>query len=147
MPDYPAEIRKAAADAVFSLNIHGSALKGMDTRQEAEAIAAAVLDAVARQLGDHVAGKIAAHRDEWAAGKPGAGTRGWRWHLGVAARVASRAFLTEDDLRRIAARELAAGNYAACPAPEDNDAARLTEGSTLTATAGQPKAGNDRKGR
>lgn len=76
MADYPPEIRSAAADAMFALNIHGSAFRGLDTRQEAQAIAAAVLDAMSAKGAE----------PQWRAGRPpahgyylGAWRRGARW--------------------------------------------------------------------
>lgn len=129
MPEYPDAIRRLAAGAVFSLNIHGPVLKGLDTRQEAEVIAAAVLDSVAEQIGEACAREILAHMEAAepvlrVAPRGAALTRRnvRRLHYQAAARVAARAFLAEEDVKRMAAEAFARGDYVACPAPEDDDA-------------------------
>lgn len=121
MPDFPPEVIQRAAEVryrQYDSEFNASHLSWQDFAGEAREI----LDAVAEQLGQVCASKILAHME---AGGPqparGAGARSrygaWRRHFNAAARVAARAFLTDDDMRRIAARELAAGNFAACPVP------------------------------
>jgi|SRR5579871_1009568 len=74
-----------------------------------------ILDAVAEDLGQVVAGKIRAHMEDQGPSEVSKVARSrWRRHFGTAARVAAFAFLTDDDKRAIAARELAAGNAIPC---------------------------------
>ena len=110
MADYPQAIYDKATAALLSLH---------DLHPDwAATLARAALEAVAADLGEHAAGKIAAHRDAYGP-QDGARLSGWRRHFGIAARIAARAFLTEDDLKQLAAEALARGDYMACDIPED----------------------------
>jgi hypothetical protein len=123
MPDFPPEILAKAAEALTSLH-------DLD-RDWSLILAQAALDSVAEDLGNHVAGLILAHMEKNGAPKRatlkgGAAVRRLmrRQHFGTAARIAARAFLTDEDTLRQAARALASGQYLACsgpevPAPED----------------------------
>jgi hypothetical protein len=115
MPDYPPEVYRKAAEAVEP----GGSRAG-------EAIARAVLDAVAADLGNAVAEKIlaclTAGADPDKIRPPrvhDTSARTLRRHYLAAARIAAFAFLTEDDKLRLAAEALAAGQFVACPAPDD----------------------------
>ena len=117
MPDFSPEIIRKAADAIEP-----------GGGRAAEAFASAALDAVAAELGEVVAQKILAHME--ASGPPmrvklkgDAAVRRLmrRQHFGTAARIASRAFLTEQDTLRQVAAALERGDYVACQAPEDGD--------------------------
>lgn len=124
MPAYPPEIYRKAAEAVerelmsdISYDMH------LDSE---EAIARAVLDAVAADLGNAVAEKILARMEANGPGmhvklKGDAAVRRLmrRQHFATAARIAARAFLTEEDTLRQVAEAVARGDYVACPAPED----------------------------
>ena len=80
-----------------------------------------LLEAAAPHLAEHVAAKIHAHRDAHGP-TAGAGRLTWRRHLGIAARVAAAAFMTDDDRKREAAQAIARGDYVVCnPTPEGND--------------------------
>ena len=83
-------------------------------------IARAVLNAAAEPLGEFVAGKIGQHRDRYMTAYADGRAGTWRRYFGIAANVAASAFLTEDDKRRIAARELAADDFVACLSPEED---------------------------
>jgi hypothetical protein len=83
--------------------------------------ARAILDAAAADLGEHAAARILAHMEgHGPPGGHGSASRllAWRRHFSAAARVASRAFLTEDDEKRLAAEAIARGDYAVCDTPE-----------------------------
>jgi hypothetical protein len=126
MPDYPPAALRAAADA-----IERELLSGTDyvmAQDSDEALARVALDAAMPFLGEHAAAKILAHMEAHGprpgsrtGGKPAgdAARRAWRRHLGIAARIAARAFLTEEDEKRIAAAALARGDYVACELPEE----------------------------
>jgi hypothetical protein len=87
----------------------------------AEAVAR-VLEVAAPHLEEHVAQKILAHMEAHGPKLlPGANAdiynrprRTWRRHFGIAARIAAKAFSTEDELMAAAAAALAAGQYVAC---------------------------------
>jgi hypothetical protein len=124
MPAYPESVIRKAAEA--ALRRHKSEHPHSHLRwQDFASEVTAVLDAVAEDLGQHAAGKILAHMEAHGPSPEAPGVtrhevlrRAWRRHFGTAARVAAFAFLSEDDLKAIAARELAAGNFVACQAPE-----------------------------
>ena len=119
MPDYPQAVVDATAQAI------GNA---MITRQSAEAIARAALDAAAPLLAESVAEKILAHMEGFGPKRPagalepviyvGRDYRTWRRHFGIAARIAAGAFTTREESLRMAAEAIARGDFAACPAPE-----------------------------
>ena len=87
-----------------------------------EALARVALEAAAPVLAEAVARKILAHmeaRGPHDAGFAGASLRrAWRRHFQIAARVASFAFSTEDDIKRLAAEAIARGDFAVCAVPE-----------------------------
>ncbi|HEY6493292.1 MAG TPA: hypothetical protein VIZ43_08470 [Trebonia sp.] len=120
MADFAPEIYRKAAAAIERELMAGTYY---DTHVESEeALARAALDAVAADLGEYVAVKILAHMEAHGPATEGAEwTRRYRRDFGTAARVAAFAFLTEDDKLRMAAAALAAGDFIACPAPEDGD--------------------------
>ena len=111
MPDYPQAIYDKATAAVI-LAFTGPCPDGIITADLAASLAKAVLDAIATDLGDYAAGKIAAHRDACGP-RDGARLSGWGRHFGIAVRVAAGAFLTEDDLKRLAAEAIMRGDYMA----------------------------------
>jgi hypothetical protein len=112
VPSYPDSIYRKAAEAAER------ELFSPESVSDSMTVARAVLDAVAEDLGQHAAAKILRHADEHEP-KPGSPAYlAWHQRFGTAARVAAFAFLTDDDKIAIAARELAAGNFVACPAPE-----------------------------
>lgn len=118
MPDYPATVYSVAADAIERHVMSG---KDYDNPMDSVSdLARAALDAVAEQLGEHCASKLRAHADDHGRHVGPA----WRRYFGIAARVASRAFLTEADLKRLAVEALARGDYAVCQVTEDGDDAR-----------------------
>lgn len=128
MPDYPDSVYRLAAEAIerelMSDHDYGT---HMDSD---EALARAALDAVAAELGEVCAAKITEHMEAHGPGphvrlpKRAAVARQMRrLHFNTAAQVASRAFLTEDDLKRLAAEALAAGQFSWCPSPEGDDGA------------------------
>lgn len=84
-----------------------------------ERVIRAALEDAAPILAEHVAQKILAHRDAHEP-KDGPTRRRWRRYLGIAARVASLAFSTEDDIKREAAQAIANGNFAGCFTREDD---------------------------
>jgi hypothetical protein len=124
VPDYPAAIIRLAAEAV-----ERELMSGIDYSEHLdseEAIARAVLDAVAADLGNAVAAKILAHMEASGPsvrvklrGDAAMKRHMRRLHFETAARIASRAFLTEEDTLRQVAEALARGDYVTCPAPED----------------------------
>ena len=118
MPDFPPEAIQRAAEV--RLRQYDSEYSAAHlTWHDFEDDAREMLDACAEALGEHVAGKLAAHRDRYPDIPPHR-LSAWRRYFGVAIQVASLAFLTEEDEKRIAARELAAGNFVACDLPEDH---------------------------
>jgi len=68
---------------------------------------------------EHCAARITAHAERQHPRDPAHVPTAWDRHFSIAARVAAGAFLTGEDVRRIAARELAAGNFAVCEIPEE----------------------------
>lgn len=115
MPDYPPAICEAAtAAAMREMGFD----HGPDELEEA--LARAALDAVAEALGEHCAAAIAAHAERQHPRYPGQIPSAWDRHFGIAARVAASAFLTEDDLKRLAAQALARGDFIACDLPEES---------------------------
>jgi len=118
--DYPdslvrkaAEIRMRQYESEYSL--------GSATWRDFVPEVTEILDAVTEDLGAAVAAKILAHADEYDPLTPADLTARWRRHFGICSRIAAGAFLSEDDMRRIAAREMAAGNYVACKSLEGDD--------------------------
>ena len=83
-----------------------------------------VLEAAAPAMAEHAAGKITAHMENFGPRKPrgalepvadiGRHYRAWRRHFGIAARIAARAFMTDDDMKREAAAALNRGDFIAC---------------------------------
>ena len=114
MPDYPQAIYdKATAAVITAATDFGE--DGIITADLAADLAKAVLDAIAADLGDYAAGKIEAHRDAHGP-QDGARLSGWGRHFGIAARIAAGAFLTEDDLKRLAAEAVMRDDYVALSA-------------------------------
>lgn len=130
MPEFPPEVIQRAAEVRMRQYESEYSLGPLTWRDFVPEVTE-ILDAVAEQLGEHCAAAILARMESDEAGQQErlprqAGTQRMartmkRQHFGIAARVASRAFLTEDDMKRIAARELAAGSFVASPAPEGDD--------------------------
>lgn len=121
MADFPPEVIQRAAEVryrQYDSEFSAAHLSWQDFAGEAREM----LDAVAEALGEHCAAKIAGHalhpRDD------GDVPTGWHRHFGIAARVAARAFLSDDDVKRMAAAALARGDYVGRPAPEDDDEPR-----------------------
>lgn len=112
MAKIPAHVLKAAADAILSAQ---NANDDEPERWEAMHLANTALEAAAVPLGEYVAQAILAHRD---AHGPDDGNRmgAWRRHFGIAARVAARAFLDDDDVRRLAAEAITRGDMVRCAA-------------------------------
>jgi hypothetical protein len=123
--DYPDTIiRKAAESAHADLcGCTGSGDYWADPTYGYVRVARAVLDAIAEDLGQHVAAKITAHADEHGPGAQdglgGLARSRWLRYFRIAARIAAFAFLAEEDVMRIAAEALATGQYVACPVPEE----------------------------
>ena len=124
MPDYPPEALTAAAERIVARKLATTWTADPDAFRRsimASALEDAkdTLDAAAVPLGAHVAGKILAHME---AHGPGGGPPrdAWRRHFRIAAQVASRAFLTGEDEKRIVAEALARGDYVHCPSLEDD---------------------------
>ena len=115
MPDIPPQAIAAAAIVLADDN-HG----GRPGIQDVQ-LAAEVLEAAVPILAEAVAAKILAHM-ELHGPKAGQRWENWRRYFRVAAQVASLAFTTADDQKRMAAQALAAGNYMACDPPEVPDA-------------------------
>jgi len=117
MPEFPPAIYLKAAEALERELLSGrDYLMALDSD---EALARAVLDAVAEDLGAVVAGKILAHMEGHGPRTAGASwQQPWRRHFEVAARIASRAFMDDDDLLAAVAREIKAGNAVICTGPE-----------------------------
>ena len=118
MAEFPEEVIRKAAEVrlrQYDSEYNADHLTWKDFASEVTEI----LDAVAEDLGNHAAEKIAEHRDSHGDSMPPDRLGTWRRHFGIAARIASRAFLGDGDLKAIAARDLAAGNFVACQAPED----------------------------
>ena len=117
MPDVPEEaVRAAVAAYAREAYCDGEPIDGD------ERVIRCVLEAAAPALAEAVAQKILAHMEAhgpWA-GLPlyGDARRTWRRHFSIAAQVASLAFSTEDDIKRLAAGALARGDFAACSVPE-----------------------------
>jgi hypothetical protein len=85
----------------------------------------AALEAAAPLLAAEVARKILAHADDrWPSGC--IGSQPARRHFRTAAQIAGLAFYTEEDIKRIAAEAIAAGNVAWCGVPEagENESAQ-----------------------
>ena len=121
MGDYSPEALTLAAIAIHDAdcrdrNCSGAALG------HCYKLARGALEAAALPLGAHVAGKILAHMEAHGP-KPLpaeflAASR-WRRHFRIAAQIASRAFLTGEDEKRLAAEALARGEFVACDLPEE----------------------------
>lgn len=87
-----------------------------------ESLMRIVLEAAAPAMAEHVAAKITAHKYAHEPKGPLIGgktsedqrRRTWRRHFGIASRIAARAFMTDDDLKRAAAEALNRGDFAAC---------------------------------
>lgn len=121
VPCFPDEIVTAAAEALHMLACrvapceteaeHGEGIA------ECTGLARTALEGAAVPLGAHVAGKIAAHAESHGQRGPVAMVLAWRRHFQTAAQVAARAFLTDEDVKRLAAEALASGDHAACDPP------------------------------
>lgn len=124
MPDIPPDAVAAALAARWRT----------DTGTGAEQVQA-ILEAAAPHLAEAVAAKILRHMNEHGpqAGTPLGGTlrRAWRRHFYTAARVASFAFSTDEDIRRETAAALNRGDYIACRLPEDGEPATGKRGEKL----------------
>ena len=117
MPDIPAPALDAAERAIIEAATdfgHDDIVAGPSGD-----LARAALEAAVPILAEAVAQKILAHRDNHGPEQHTRGYLSWRRYFTIAAQVASLAFSTEQDLKRMAAEALAPGNYVACPAPED----------------------------
>jgi hypothetical protein len=121
MPDYPPGVRDAAVRAAEAESEIGYSTPP-------EIMATAILDAIAPLLGEHVAKRILDHMNAHGprpgsrlGGKPADDAARWAWrrHFGIAARIAARAFLTEEDEKRLTAEALARGDFVACDLPEE----------------------------
>lgn len=112
MADIPRDAVTAAATAIERELMSGD---GYDLAADSdEALARVALEAAAPLLADAVAAKILAHMEKHG---PQGGTplgRAWRRHFRIAAQVASLAFSTPEDVKRMAAEALARGDYTAC---------------------------------
>ena len=85
---------------------------------EPDRLARAALDAAAPLLAEAVARKILEHADDrWPSGC--IGSQPARRHFRTAAQIAGLAFYTEEDMKRLAAEAIAAGDVAWCGVPED----------------------------
>ncbi len=125
MGNYAPEIIQRGAQALKDAALLNNAgyLEGDEERA-----AETVLDAVAQQLGEQAAQAITAHMEAHGPRKPqgslepvldtGRTYRTWRRHMGIAARLAAGAFLTDEDKLRLAADSLRRGDFAVCPPPE-----------------------------
>lgn len=121
VPDIP----QKAVDVVAGKIWHGTEA-GVG---QARMIARDALEAAAPILAEHVAQAITAHKYAHEPKGPLIGgksaeeqrRRTWRRHFGIAARVASLAFSTEEDVRRMAAEAIARGDFIGCPAPEPRE--------------------------
>lgn len=118
----PEEAVTAAVDAVLGQ----PGLEAEDLRPWVQWIATTVLEAAAPAMAEHVAQKIVGHMDD--ACGPDTGTplgrtmrRAWRRHFGIAARIAAGAFMTDEDMKREAAKALSRGRFAACWLGEDGN--------------------------
>jgi hypothetical protein len=107
VPDYPQETVTAAASAMCELH-------DLDPRW-AETLAGAALDAAAPLLAEACAQAVIKHMETHG---PAGRNTAWRRYMKIAARVAAGAFTSHDEVRRMAARVIAAGNYVACTIPE-----------------------------
>jgi hypothetical protein len=110
MPDIP---QPAITAAVRALRAH----PWPDGETTEAQIATAVLEAAAPLLADQIARKILAHADDrWPSGC--IGSQPARRHFRTAAQIAGLAFYTDEDMKRLAAEAIAAGNVAWCGVPE-----------------------------
>jgi len=103
VPDLPKEAVDRAAEAITRELMSGTRYEiALDSD---EALARAALEAAAPVLAGHVAKRILAHMNRRNARRR-RGVRAYRRHFITAAQVASRAFSTDDDLRRAAVEVL-----------------------------------------
>lgn len=113
MPDLPEAAIDDAAAALCELH-------HLDP-EHARRLARAALDAAWPHLASAEAEKILAHMEahEFAARRNRAGLDvAWRRHFRIAAQVASLAFSTEDELKRMAAEAIGRGDAVTCDPPE-----------------------------
>ena len=127
MPDIPQEAVRLAAEVrlrQYGSEYSSAHLTWRDFADEARE----VLEAAAVPLGEHVAAKITAHCDEHGPdpSKPlkprvvlQVSMR--RMHFQTAARIAGRAFLTEEDLLAMAAEAIKRGDFTMCRSQEPDD--------------------------
>jgi hypothetical protein len=123
MPDVPEAAIQAAAIAIERELMSG---KDYPMAQDSdEALARAALEAAAPLLADACATAILGHMEAHgpAPASPGVTRhetmrRAWRRNLRIAAQVASVAFSTEDDKKRIVAEALVRGDAVVCNPPE-----------------------------
>ena len=85
---------------------------------EPDRLARAALEAAAPILAEACAQRILAHMEAHDNGLTASVRRGWRRHMGIAARVAAGAFYTREDLLRLAAQAIERGDVAWCNPPE-----------------------------
>lgn len=124
MPDVPDEAVRAALAARADLLSD----RPYPMVLSEETLTRLMLEAAAPAMANHVAGAILAHMEarepktRLLGGTPAYQDRrrAWRRYLRTAAQVASLAFYTAEDVKRLAAEALARGDYLACPAPEDD---------------------------
>ena len=92
-----------------------------------ETLTRMMLEAAAPILAEAVARKILAHmqahgpQDGFDNSLGSTLRRAWRRHFYIAARVASYAFSTEEDIKRAAAEAIARGDFAVCAIPEPGE--------------------------
>lgn len=89
-------------------------------------------EALASITAEHCAQAITAHMEAHGPRKPrgalepvldtGRTYRTWRRHMGIAARIAAGAFMTDKDRLQMAADALRRGDFAVCPPPEGSSA-------------------------
>jgi hypothetical protein len=127
MPDVPKPAISAGAEAVNEAH----AKRGWNKPAPwwTEEVATAVLEAAVPLLAEAVAQKILAHMNEHIADPAKVrltrvaevGNRAARRHFRTAAQIAGLAFYADEDMKRLAAEAIAAGNVAWCVVPEDGE--------------------------
>lgn len=111
------EIPEAAIAAALAARAHALSDRPDPMVLSDETLMRLTLEGAAVELGQHVADKILGHLEAHWPPEPGRAAISRRL-FGIAARVAARAFLTEDDLRRRAAEALARGDFLGCVIPQ-----------------------------
>lgn len=123
MPDFPPEVIQRAAEVrlrQYDSEFSSGHLSWQDFAGEVREM----LDAVAPELGEYCARKITDHAERQHPRDPEHLPSAFYRHFGTAARVAARAFLTDDDVTLMAAKAVARGDFAACFAPDEDADAR-----------------------